>query len=89
MARPDTSQDTARTVRPAAATITVTSLVMLNVAAVVSLRGLPAEAEYGLSSAFYYLLAAGCFLAPATRTRAPPRRSRWSSSRAASGSPRS
>ena len=53
--------------RPARAdvrTITVTSLVMLNVAAVVSLRGLPAEAEYGLSSAFYYLLAAVCFLAP-------------------------
>lgn len=47
-----------------AGTITVTSLVMLNVAAVVSLRGLPAEAEYGLSSAFYYLLAAVCFLAP-------------------------
>lgn len=61
MARTATSQHPAR---PAAATITATSLVMLNVAAVVSLRGLPAEAEYGLSSAFYYLLAAVCFLAP-------------------------
>ncbi|WP_264030821.1 putative glutamine/gamma-aminobutyrate antiporter GadC [Cellulosimicrobium sp. SH8] len=61
MARTDIPQ---RPARPAAATITATSLVMLNVAAVVSLRGLPAEAEYGLSSAFYYLLAAVCFLAP-------------------------
>jgi glutamate:GABA antiporter len=44
--------------------MTILSVVMLNVAAVVSLRGLPAEAEYGLSSAFFYLLAAVCFLAP-------------------------
>lgn len=53
-----------RGARASAGTITVTSLVMLNVAAVVSLRGLPAEAEYGLASAFYYLLAAVCFLGP-------------------------
>jgi putative glutamate/gamma-aminobutyrate antiporter len=32
--------------------------------AVVSLRGLPAEAEYGLSSIFYYLFAAVVFLIP-------------------------
>jgi putative glutamate/gamma-aminobutyrate antiporter len=36
----------------------------MNVTAVVSLRGLPAEAEYGLSSAFYYLFAAIVFLIP-------------------------
>ena len=36
----------------------------MNVTAVVSLRGLPAEAEYGLSSAFYYLFAALVFLIP-------------------------
>ena len=40
------------------------TLAMINVAAVVSLRGLPAEAEYGLSSIFYYLFAAVCFLIP-------------------------
>jgi len=34
------------------------------VTAVVSLRGLPAEAEYGMSSAFYYLFAAIVFLIP-------------------------
>lgn len=42
----------------------VFTLVMLNIVAVVSLRGLPAEAEYGISSAFYYLFAAICFLIP-------------------------
>lgn len=36
----------------------------MNIVAVVSLRGLPAEAEYGMSSAFYYLFAALVFLIP-------------------------
>ena len=36
----------------------------MNIVAVVSLRGLPAEAEYGLSSIFYYLFAAIVFLIP-------------------------
>lgn len=42
----------------------VMTLAIMNVTAVVSLRGLPAEAEYGLSSAFYYLFAALVFLIP-------------------------
>lgn len=42
----------------------VVTLAIMNVTAVVSLRGLPAEAEYGLSSAFYYLFAAIVFLIP-------------------------
>ncbi|MFO1037251.1 MAG: amino acid permease [Geminicoccaceae bacterium] len=42
----------------------VFTLAMMNVAAVVSLRGIPAEAEYGLSSIFYYLFAAVFFLIP-------------------------
>ena len=42
----------------------VFTLIMLNIVAVISLRGLPAEAEYGMSSAFYYLFAAICFLIP-------------------------
>lgn len=42
----------------------VFTLVIMNVVAVVSLRGLPAEAEYGVSSAFYYLFAALVFLIP-------------------------
>ena len=40
----------------------VFTLAIMNVTAVVSLRGLPAEAVYGLSSAFYYLFAAIVFL---------------------------
>ena len=39
-------------------------MAIMNVTAVVSLRGLPAEAEYGISSAFYYLFAALVFLIP-------------------------
>jgi putative glutamate/gamma-aminobutyrate antiporter len=42
----------------------IITLAIMNVVAVVSLRGLPAEAEYGLSSIFYYLFAAVFFLIP-------------------------
>ena len=44
--------------------IGIFTLAMLNIVAVVSLRGLPAEAEYGLSSIFYYVFAAIVFLVP-------------------------
>ena len=44
--------------------IGVATLAIMNITAVVSLRGLPAEAVYGLSSAFYYLFAAIVFLIP-------------------------
>ena len=44
--------------------LSVATLAIMNVAAVVSLRGLAAESIYGLSSAFYYLIAAICFLIP-------------------------
>ncbi|MCU0897053.1 MAG: amino acid permease [Burkholderiales bacterium] len=47
-----------------AATLGVMALAIMNVTAVVSLRGLPAEAEYGLTSIFYYLFAAVFFLIP-------------------------
>lgn len=47
-----------------AAKIGVFTLVIMNIVAVVSLRGLPAEAEYGVSSAFYYIFAAIVFLIP-------------------------
>ncbi len=42
----------------------VFTLAMINVSAIVSLRGLPAETTYGLSSAFYYIFAAVFFLIP-------------------------
>ena len=44
--------------------LSVMTLAIMNVTAVVSLRGLPSEAVYGLSSAFYYLFAASVFLIP-------------------------
>ena len=44
--------------------IGIMTLAIMNIVAVVSLRGLPAEAEYGLSSIFYYLFAAVVFLIP-------------------------
>lgn len=44
--------------------LSVMTLAIMNIAAVVSLRGLPSEATYGLSSAFYYLFAAFVFLIP-------------------------
>jgi len=49
---------------PGVAKLSIATLAIMNVVAVVSLRGLPAEAEYGLSSIFYYLFAAIFFLIP-------------------------
>lgn len=48
----------------------VFTLAIMNVTAVVSLRGIPAEAEYGLNSAFYYLFAAIVFLIPTSMVAA-------------------
>ncbi len=44
--------------------LSVMTLAIMNITAVVSLRGLASEAVYGLSSAFYYLFAAIVFLIP-------------------------
>ena len=52
--------------------LSVTTLAIMNITAVVSLRGLPAEAIYGLSSAFYYLFAAVVFLIPTAMVPALP-----------------
>ena len=50
--------------------LSVTTLAIMNITAVVSLRGLPAEAIYGPSSAFYYLFAAIVFLIPTSMVAA-------------------
>ena len=55
---PKTSADSPRSL------LVVGALAIMNVTAVVSLRGLPAEATYGLTSVFYYLFAAVFFLIP-------------------------
>ncbi len=44
--------------------LSVMTLAIMNITAVVSLRGLASEAVYGLSSAFFYLFAAVVFLVP-------------------------
>ena len=44
--------------------LSVMTLAIMNITAVVSLRGLATEALYGLASAFYYLFAAIVFLIP-------------------------
>ncbi len=49
---------------PATGKLSVMTLAIMNIVAVVSLRGLPAEAEYGLGSIFYYVFAAVVFLIP-------------------------
>lgn len=46
------------------AKLSIATIAIMNIVAVVSLRGLPAEALYGMSSAFYYLFAALVFLIP-------------------------
>ena len=50
--------------------LSVATLAIMNITAVVSLRGLPSEAVYGLSSAFYYLFAAIVFLIPTSMVAA-------------------
>ncbi len=50
--------------RPATKKLTIGTLAIMNIVAVVSLRGLPAEAEYSLSAIFYYVFAALAFLVP-------------------------
>ena len=50
--------------------LSVATLAIMNITAVVSLRGLPSEAIYGLSSAFYYLFAAIVFLIPTSMVAA-------------------
>jgi len=45
-------------------TISIFGLALLNITAVVALNNLPAEAEYGLSSVFYYVIAAVFYLVP-------------------------
>jgi putative glutamate/gamma-aminobutyrate antiporter len=47
-----------------AVVISMTAFAIMNVTTIVSLRGMPAQAEYGLASIFYYVFAALVFLIP-------------------------
>ncbi|MGA7710557.1 MAG: putative glutamine/gamma-aminobutyrate antiporter GadC [Rhizomicrobium sp.] len=44
--------------------ISMMAFAIMNVTTIVSLRGMPAQAEYGLTSIFYYIFAAVVFLIP-------------------------
>ena len=48
----------------AVATISMMTFAVMNIATIISLRGLPSMAEYGLTSIFYYIFAAVMFLVP-------------------------
>ena len=56
--------------------MTITTIVIMNITAVVSLRFLPSEAEYSLGAIIYYAFAALVFLVPHGRwyrgNRLPP-----------------
>ncbi|EFX4855290.1 amino acid permease, partial [Shigella flexneri] len=49
---------------PKSKKMTVGTLAIMNITAVVSLRFIPSEAEYGLGAIFYYTFAAIMFLVP-------------------------
>ncbi|MDE6541047.1 MAG: amino acid permease [Muribaculaceae bacterium] len=51
-------------VSTAGGTITMAAMAVLITTSILSLRGLPSEAKYGVQSVFYYLLAAVVFLLP-------------------------
>ncbi|MEM9731517.1 MAG: putative glutamine/gamma-aminobutyrate antiporter GadC [Myxococcota bacterium] len=63
MSAPATPERSAEPQTPAVK-LSVLTLAVMNVAAVVSLRGFATEAEYGLGSIFYFLFAAVAFLIP-------------------------
>ena len=46
------------------AVISMIAFAIMNITTIVSLRGLPSQAEYGLTSIFYYIFAAIVFLVP-------------------------
>lgn len=50
--------------KKSSAKLSIMTLAIMNITTVVSLRGLSSEAEYGITSAFYYLFAAVFFLIP-------------------------
>ena len=51
-------------VSTASGTLTTAAMAVLIITSILSLRGLPSEAKYGVQSIFYYLLAAVVFLLP-------------------------
>jgi putative glutamate/gamma-aminobutyrate antiporter len=67
-AAPAASSTASAAAKPAATkkkvVISMMAFAIMNITTIVSLRGLPAQAEYGLTSIFYYIFAALFFLVP-------------------------
>lgn len=67
MSTPNTNQASAsgtKGAKPARALISTGAMTIMIITTVVSLRGLPSQAEFGIQSIFYYLFAAIFFLIP-------------------------
>ncbi len=67
MSTPNTNQASAsgtKGAKPARALISTGAMTIMIITTVVSLRGLPSQAEFGIQSIFYYLFAAIFFLVP-------------------------
>ena len=60
----DSAVRTKPTVDKKAVVISMLAFAVMNVTTIVSLRGMPSQAEYGLMSIFYYVFAALVFLVP-------------------------
>lgn len=59
-----TASNRKKIVSTASGTITMSAMAIMIVTTILSLRGLPSEAKYGVQSIFYYLFAAIVFLLP-------------------------
>ncbi|MCM1021747.1 MAG: amino acid permease [Muribaculum sp.] len=59
-----TSSGRKKVVSTARGTITMTAMAILIITSILSLRGLPSEAKFGVQSVFYYIFAAVVFLLP-------------------------
>ena len=59
-----TASGRAKPVSTAAGTVTMMAMAIMIITSILSLRGLPSEAKFGIQSIFYYLLAAIVFLLP-------------------------
>lgn len=62
--KPNTSSSGAKGSGPSKALISTGAMTIMIITTVVSLRGLPSQAEFGIQSIFYYLFAAIFFLLP-------------------------
>lgn len=61
---PTTASGRKKSISTAKGTITMAAMAILIITSILSLRGLPSEAKYGVQSIFYYLFAAIVFLLP-------------------------